>query len=363
MHASRGRVSAYTVVLGVSIAMAACGDANEEAYSLQAGELLPYCDSQSPPILAEDGQNEPASQCSAEIAHVVFRYGLCTCDGYASSQPLFVDAFDSRQGPYAEERVLPGGSVGTNGGWNTTSTVRIGGSFIMAPDPNMAIAGDFFVRSDLRRQGDISHDGSLHVGGSAEVSGRIIGQNLRVDGTLTLTDPSQLTTQGTQTVTGFAQGPVNVAPPCDCNAAQYLDVAAVVARHATSNDNAAAGVDPNALLNYDSGSELELPCGRFHLAGIHGQGPLTLKIRGRVALFVAGHVNLNGPFRIELLGDDASLDLFFAETLVTSSTADFGGQTHPDRVRTYFGGTGTVNLGGNSVFAGHIYAPRAELVS
>jgi hypothetical protein len=78
---------------------------------------------------------------------------------------------------------------------------------------------------------------------------------------------------------------------CTLPDALSVDVAALVAARASDNDNDRA-VDQLALLNRWSGQQsVTLPCGRYHLNEMDGDGSMTVNVTGNVALFVDGGIS------------------------------------------------------------------------
>jgi hypothetical protein len=183
--------------------------------------------------------------------------------------------------------------------------------------------------------------------------------SLTVTGTLTV--PTGATLGGTINAGATARAPVTVAPPCACGASDLVDIAAFVAGHAQNNDDAAIGLSPTQLTGYTGDVSLDLPCGVYYVGPIHGNGALTLRITGRVALLVDGDLNATQPFTAELDTNDAELDLMIGGTLTSNATLMIGRSDHPSRTRLYVGGSGTIQLAGGSQLAANLYAPLAPI--
>jgi len=141
-----------------------------------------------------------------------------------------------------------------------------------------------------------------------------------------------------------------------------LDVHTLTSSHASNNDDAAAGLDPRKLDGFDGAQELTLGPGALYLTRIAGNGLLTLKVQGSLVLLVDGEIALDDSLRVELAAD-ATFDLFVAGTVRVTKTLNLGDAGAAARVRLYVGGSGTIDLGGDAVIAGPLYAPHSELVT
>ena len=199
----------------------------------------------------------------------------------------------------------------------------------------------------------------MAVGKDAYVAGDVRLSALDVGGVLTL--PAEATLDVPALSTGETRrAPVSVTAPCDCAEERLLDVGALVAAHEEANDDAALGIDPDDYAN-GGARTLELDCGKVWLSRIGGEA-LTIVARGRVALFVGGDLALEGPLEVRTEGE-GEIDLFVAGNVVGAARWMLGDPAAPARVRLYVGGSGTVDLAGGGLFAGNVYAPRAELVT
>jgi len=134
-----------------------------------------------------------------------------------------------------------------------------------------------------------------------------------------------------------------------------------VADAQTHNHNADVGLNKNKLKAMIGDVTLELPCGRFYLAGVGGVGKLTIKVDGRTALFVDGDFILTGDMELDI-GDKGELDVFVAGNLALTGANDFGDQIRPAKIRFYVAGLQDVTITGSSGFVGNLYAPHATVV-
>ncbi len=332
--------------------------------SLPDSGVSGYCAGSGPPVLVGDGitvgdgDGAPDNVCSGTIAVRTFVHALCTCEGYATSTRLTTDSFDSAFGPYK-----PGGKaapVGIDGELQTADVVDVGGALAIAGAAGASLLADLHVAGALAIAGDLGKStANVTVGADAKVAGNIDLASLSVAGTLTV--PTGRTLNGAITAGQTVRAPVTVTPPCACGASDLVDIAAFVAAHKTANDDAAIGLDPSRLTNYSGDTSLDLPCGIYYVGPINGQGTLTLRITGRVALLVDGDVTATDNLTADLVTDDAELDLMIGGTLVSNAALVLGRADHPARTRVYVGGAGTIQLSGDSQLAANLYAPLAAL--
>jgi hypothetical protein len=99
----------------------------------------------------------------------------------------------------------------------------------------------------------------------------------------------------------------------------------------------------------------------YYLGPVKGDGDLTFRITGKVALLIDGDVALTAPLTVELDTDDAELDLLITGIISIDHALVIGRQDHPARTRVYIGGTGTLELAGDSQLATNLYAPHAAV--
>jgi hypothetical protein len=331
---------------------------SSDAASADAG----FCAGSGPVVVA--GDSAGGAICGGTVAEQSFRFALCTCDDFTSSEMLSIDAWDSRRGPYQTgPGQISGGSLGANGRVAPGAPMQIGGSlWIGSPLGFVASRGsDLTVAGAVQSAGPIASDATVAVGLDAFAGGDVRAASLSVGGTLVLPAGAAIDVAGAEQLGGTRRAAVTVAPPCGCAASARLDVAGLVARHASDNDNDAIGLDPAWLANHQQAAQLVLPCGRFYLTAIGGHGPLTITVRGRAALFIENDVALDDTLSIAPAGGE--LDLFIAGTLVSSALLQLGSSTEPAKVRVYVGGAGTIQLSGGAFLGGNLYAPSSELVT
>ncbi len=320
-------------------------DAGAESSADSSG----FCSGQGPVPLP--GTNA----CLGDLANV-FRFAACACDALDVSGKLTTDSFDS-----PGEGGVAGGdlaSIAANGEVSTNSTTNIGGSVWSGGTSTQT--GQAVT---LRGGGTVLHD--VQAGGPVEVGGKyVVEGDLWSNGNVTLDTGAQLTVFGTvhvpagDSATGVqgtvVNGPVQVAPPCDCSSP--IDVGAVVAAFATNNDDASIGItDAGATLD----GTVALQCGRYYVATIAGAN-VTLQVNGRVALFVSGDVNVTQSLTVQLV-PSAELDLFVAGNFAVMGSLAIGDANAAARTRLYVGGT-TLTLSATATpLAANVYAPNATL--
>ena len=299
-----------------------------------------------------------------------FLHALCVCEDYTAGNRLLTDAVDSDAPDYPA--TSPGGSVGVNGRiGNRADYMQVGGSLLVAGPkgvslfPSVSPADVLYIGEDLQIGGALEGAGcGVVVEGDARVAGRLDLNDLRVGGQLSIPEGVEINVKNDYDQVVLRE-PVQVDPPCGCDEQDLKDISAIVNQAEADNDNAKLDdFDLAELEDYQGPISLMLPSGRFFLSRLSGQGELELKIKGRAALYVLDQVHFAGPFIVQL-EEGAELDLFFAGDLEAYDRLELGSPDQPERVRLYVGGAGAVNLSGadRSWLCGHLYAPRAELVT
>jgi hypothetical protein len=193
------------------------------------------------------------------------------------------------------------------------------------------------VNGDLRLGADAKIAGSIYVSGSYSVLAA---------------SPPQVTGQ-------IHEG---VAPACDCAESRLLDVAGLVAERALDNDNAQAGLEAGALDGFSGARSLTLDCGRYYLTRIAGDGSIALEARGRIAIFIGGNIELNGGLTLTL-SEQASAEIYVAGNVRVDARLELGTGNEGNRVLLAVGGDGNIQLNGDAIVEGSLYAPRAALVT
>lgn len=309
----------------------------------------------SPGVTAVGVDGTERSACAAALASRWFRHALCTCED-ASVLSFDSDGFDSSLGLHSPGQ--PGGPVGVDGNWTgLTSAASVADSLTIAGASTARFLLSLTTASDLLVQGALSVTGRLQVGRDARVRGALtatagtIGRDLyQPDGALTL---------GAVEVDGLTLvDDVQIEPPCGCSR-DLLDVAQTVARGWERNDNAQLGLNAQ-ILRVSEVLDLELPCGRYFLEGASELPPGSLRVTGRVALFIAG--DLAPPEDLLLdLAEGAELDLFVSGNLDLTHAPSWGERARPAALRLYVGGSSPIRL--EHDLAAALYAPGAPVFS
>jgi hypothetical protein len=298
-----------------------------------------------------------APVCTGTIAVQSFAHALCTCEGYAASTALRTDSFDSAAGPYAPGGTL--GDVGVDGELRLSATATVGGALTASGTAGASLLADLRVARDLAIAGPLSGAVTVTAGGDAHLGGGVDLTALTVAGTLTL--PAAAPTAGAITAGATVRAPVTVPPPCACDPADLVDLPGFVAAHATANNDAQIGLAPDRLTGYHGPVALDLPCGIYYVGPVSGDGALTIRVTGKVALLVAGDLALTAPLAIELATEDAELDLMIDGLLSSNQALVIGRADHPARTRVYVAGAGTIDLSGDAQLAANLYAPHAAV--
>jgi hypothetical protein len=346
----RGRAAAAASL--AALFAAGCSARDTIAVTGSVGDDLPgYCEGSGPPVLVD-------GTCSGELAEDLFRHAVCGCGGLAFGGRVTTDGFDSRIAPYAPGGL--GGDVASNVGVDGNQEMDIGGGLEAGGDgieagPVLRVAGDLISGGPLGRSSS-----AIEVGGSARVAGDVDVQSLAVGGTLT-TRPGAVVV-GEVSAAAEESAEISVPPPCRCEDA--LDVAAVIDEHELLNHDAELGLEPDALEGIEGDLTLELPCGRFYLGEVRGDGAGTVTVRatGRTALFVGGNLTLGQDLVVEV-APGAELDLFVAGNIQVSGRVTLGDPTRPRALRLYVASGGSIALPSGSTLAGNLHAPRADIAS
>ncbi len=331
----------------------------------EAGDLIDSGLPASCAARANDASNanaRSAPECGPPLPTRAFSSALCSCEDTSVAGFLRTRSFQSSAGEQTPERL--GGTVGVNRSYITGGLADVGGSFAVAGTRDVLFGGVLQVGEDLRFNPAFDVAGIVQVGRDAAFASSLraagvidIGRDLYRDPGTRFLGLALLSVGGEQ----FSEE-VSVAPPCACDAGEIVDVPALVAEARTNNDNAAIELDSNEIdLVVGIGRVLALPTGRYHLHQIAGAGALDLHIEGRVSLFVDDDFYAGGLFRVSL-APDAEFDLFVEDDFALAGAAVIGDPTRPAATRIYVGGTGDIAIAGLNLFAGNVYAPRANVL-
>jgi hypothetical protein len=324
-----------------------------------------------PPLAGVDGlvtesEVPVGGACASSVAAETFTSALCSCEdsdiaGYLRTRS-FRSSSDSLTGASGADQL--GGSVSVNRDYITAGFADVGGSFVVAGSRDIAFGGYLKSGQDVLFNPRFDVAGLVEVGRDAWLAsavrafGRVeIGRDLYRSASAGFQGIALVDVGGAEHTQA-----VDIEPPCACAPEQIIDVAALVAAAESDNDNAAAGLDPDAFdVVVGIGADIRLPGGRYYVDQVGGLGSVTLHVGGDTALFVAGDLVTTGLFRVEL-EPGAELDLFVRDDLVVTGAALFGDPARPAATRIYVGGTGDVAIAGASAFVGNLYAPTANVL-
>lgn len=288
--------------------------------------------------------------CTGDVAKKTFRFAVCSCTNINFNGAIVTDAQSSTTGMAS----ATAGSVGVDGTYNGISGgTRIGGSLWTHGDTAFtghAIAGELQCGGNLVVDGTSRVDADLYVDGS--VQGAITS-----GGTCHI--PAGQPRAGVVAAGGVVEGPVSVAPPCDCST--LIDVAAIVAYFKANNDDAAAGLAPDALASVNAEASLTLPCGRYFLTSVSGGAPIKVRVTGRVALAIEGSLIHNATPITFAVDPGAELDLFVGGDVGLSGGASIGDKTRASATRMYVGRT--FGYDGRLDLAANLYLPNGAFTT
>ncbi|HEV8323974.1 MAG TPA: hypothetical protein VG389_20325 [Myxococcota bacterium] len=326
------------------------------------GTCVPALITAAPPAMCAEG-GPPIVVGGTEtscIAVTSFTWALCSCTDVQLSAPLLTDAYDSSMGPYTPPGGL-GAGVGLNELFMTSSTADVSGALWASSTAGIGTSNDLTVRQELHSGGDFTLSAPGIVGADAFVNGDVsTPMTLDIAGDLHV--PAGAAVSAGVTYASLVTGPVTVPPPCDCDPADLVDIAGIVAAHTTMNDNALIGLDPTATTNPMSAVRIDLPCGHYYLDAVTGSRDVTIVAHGNTALYVGGDVQLSQSFRVTV-DPGFSLDVFIAGDLSVSSGSSFGSPNYPAMTRVYIGGANGFSMSAGSLFGAFFYAAYGPVMT
>jgi hypothetical protein len=313
------------------------------------------CVNGGPPINF-GGADGGVGSCAGNVAQTTFTWALCSCTDVNVSDILLTDAYDSTKGPYPMSKG-PGGGVGLDRTFNSSSTVNVGGALWASAANGLTSSGDTTVGEELHVGGQLNAQ-LFTVGYDGFVNGAVSGSPATFDKNLTV--PNGVTPSGT-TVKGqilHVPPPISVPPPCDCTPSKIIPVSNIVANFKTNNDNALIGLNPAVLSGPTGTTRLDLPCGYYYLDSIQSSVPVTIVAHGNTALFIGGDIAPSSGLVITL-DPTAQLDLLVGGTINTSDTLQLGNVGYPALMRTYVGSSTNLTFSSGANVASNLYAANA----
>ncbi|HEY8089834.1 MAG TPA: hypothetical protein VIF09_18365 [Polyangiaceae bacterium] len=295
-------------------------------------------------------------QCTGDVARL-FRFAACACNSLAVSGDLSTQSsLDGGSGSSAS--IAANGQVATNAQATVQGSVWAGGQALAAGTPAVQLSAPATTTStvalDVQSGGDVHTSGTVLVGRNLYADGNVVVQSgsLSVVGAVHV--PAGDTAAGVTAGGGIVNGPVQIPVPCDCS--NPLDIAAIVAAHQSTNDDADGGITATSL--DDPAGAVTLPCGLFYVDGIHGASAITIDVTGRAALFVGGDLDAEGGLTVTVNGGE--LDLFVAGNVTLKGTTSIGDPSAPSKTRIYMGGP-TLTLTAAAILGANVYAPKADV--
>lgn len=372
------RSSASLQALALSLALGNAGCSSELTYgSLRdAGRAVPIdattdrdgaVDAASPPDartpfcalrgpMVEVSDFAPAACASASRG---YHYALAVCNAFVSGGVTQVDGFDSRLGPYVSGQAS-GALAAGNGLYLTTGNV--GGSVWITGSAGSPLKGDLTIGGNLFDLGPLlGPEHAVRVAGDAHVAGDVRLAELSVGGRFTLGKSAAL--EIAAAAPPVTRADVTVQRPVSCDS--VADIEALVEAASRDNDNTSIRLEAASSLKlFDAQREVTLPCGRYFVEDLYAAGALTVRITGRVALYVRNGVVVENTGALTIrLDDDAELDLFVVQGLSNLGSVQIGSPSAPTRARLHFATNGSLSFTGPALLAASLYAPRGQLVT
>ncbi|MES1157735.1 MAG: hypothetical protein ABUL67_01425 [Haliangium ochraceum] len=330
----------------------------------QTTELLPGDVSCSFPGPAIHLGGTDDSRCAGVLSARRGQYALCSCGDLVVTGALAVgntllparppDPSAPPRPPGPPPSPGPLGAVGVDGYLLALGPTLLEGSLIVAGDEGIRLDGGHLSRT-TRSGGVIQTLKPMRAVLDVFAVGGMSGP-YSVGGTLHV--PAGALVAPEVMAALVTREPVTVSPPCQCGAADTVDVRAAVQERATINANASARFVRAFDSQVDSNHVFDWPCGEFHLPEIRTgpQSSLEFRIHGRVGIFVAGDVRLGNNLSVTL-DPGSTLDLVVGGSFFTEGRV-FGSPMSPAAVRLWVGST-TVSLPDQIQFGALVYAPQA----
>lgn len=302
-----------------------------------------------PQKIGAGAQTDP---CAGALATKTFTWALCSCTNIQLSGVALIDGFDSSKGTYTPGQL--GAGMGYNGSLQTSSSFDIYGTMWGSAASGFQTNAPSNVHLDLRSGGNVKTasftlDADAYVKGNVEGTPFTVGKRLFVSGTTSGVTASQVIT-----------GPVDVPPPCACEAKDILPISAIVAARATNNDNATIGLDAGVLDKPATHTRLDLPCGAYYLSTIDNGNGVTIVAHGKTALYIGGDIKNSAPLTI-LPDPTAELDIVVGGTISSGAALKLGSANYPALTRVYVGGNAELLFTSSAAVGANIYAPNATV--
>jgi hypothetical protein len=289
----------------------------------------------------------PGSGACVPGAPSAFANAVCVCDDLIESGDLLTHS------------LVTGGaaSVGVNGRITAGTYMNVEGS--STAYGGLMASGTVYVRDDVASTQAVDGAGLLSVGQDLSVGGTFdFAGALTVGGTLRLQSASTVLVPLHVGQTGPYVAPSG--PPCGCDASALLPIAQAVAAAATTNDDAAHGLDPDGASLVALGS-LTLTTGSYYFHDVTRLGVGTIDVQGAVSVYLDGQSLSIGAGQFSI-ASGSSLDLYVSGTLASAGDVLLGDLAHPEAFRLFVGGAGSmIATSGDQAWSGLVYAPQADV--
>jgi hypothetical protein len=300
--------------------------------------------------------------CASTLEERGHGFALCTCGDLMLGSQLRTDAFDSSDSSFNDDQLSS--AVGIDGALSieNNAELRGGGAIYVAGTAGVYAAGTLEASASFRSSGPLTMlSANASFQSDAFVNGLISGQ-VQVDGTLHV--PAMVDVGPEVQAKSVVTEAVSVSAPCNCNSG-FVDLVTALNTAMATNDDAAAGLDPNAFSNVQISQTLDLSCGTYYLSSLQANAPVTLAVHGRALLVVHDDVKVMGGDLTVNLDAGAELDLVVGGWLLASGGGTIGAPAAPARFRIWVVGTDaqSVVLSGQPTIAAVIHAPTTTVTA
>ncbi|HEY4395935.1 MAG TPA: hypothetical protein VGP64_17850 [Polyangia bacterium] len=343
---------------GVGGAAGIGGAAGDSGVAAADGGGITCAGGLGPPIMLPTATGMVCASTLEQRGHL---FGLCTCQDLILGSQLRTDAFDSTDPHFNDDQMSS--AVGIDGALSIDANgpnLRAGGAVYVAGTAGVYAAGSLEAGASFRSNGPLTMlSANASFQSDAFVNGLISGQ-VQIDGTLRVPQTADVgpQVQANSVVTEA----VSVSAPCDCNGG-FVDLLGAINTAAGSNNDTAAGLDPNSFGKVLISRTLDLSCGTYYLSSLQASAPVTLAVHGRALLVVQGDVNVQGGDLAVSLDAGAELDLVVGGWLLVSGGGTIGAPAAPARFRMWVAGTDaqSVVFNGQPTIAAVIHAPTTTV--
>jgi hypothetical protein len=276
---------------------------------------------------------------------VHFNWAIGACHQISTSSSIYVDGFNSLVGGYDPAKPKLGGGIGANASYNDDGASNIWGDLWASNTAGPRGGGGPGATAISSSARDVHHD--LHAGGN-------------VSGSPTVDNKAYV--KGSGGVSGPASPPIKVASVAEAVNCTPIDINAIVAARAgTNNDNnnVTPALAPNILSGGGAPAQIDLPCGNFYFTGI--TQPTTIVAHGRTAIYVQGNIGAGGDLKFTV-DPTAELDIFVTGTVTSESALTIGNANYPALTRVYMGTAGTFTVQSGATYGANIWAANAHVL-